>query len=144
MSIIKGDLVIRALKMLGVVDSITSPDPTEIADGLEMLESMVQSWGNTGISIAYLPAAPDVPVDPGDESGILDGNVIAVASNLACHMAPLIGREAPMTIKVMAKQGYDGLFSVTLTKKQSDPMMPTGVGNCYLGGYQAPDQEPTP
>lgn len=139
MSIIKGDLVTRALKMLGVVDSITSPDPAEIADGLETLDSMVAEWENHGIRLGYQLAPEGVPADPGDESGLADKYVMGVAANLAVNMAPLIGREAQPTIKSRAKLFYEGLFSIELTQRQSDPMMPTGTGNCYIGGYQLPD-----
>lgn len=139
MSIIKGDLVTRALKMLGVADSITSPDPSEIADGLETLDSMVAEWENHGIRLGYHLAADGVAANPGDESGIADKHVMGVSANLAVNMAPLIGREAQPTIKSRAKLFYEGLFNIELTQRQSDPMMPTGSGNCHLGAYQLPD-----
>lgn len=141
MSITKGDLVIRALKMLGVVDSITSADPEEIQDGLECLDSMVAEWENHGIRIGYILPADGVKTMPDDESGIADTRVLGVASNLAVNMAPMLGREAQPTVKSRAKLFYEGLFSVELTQRQSDPMMPTGTGNCYLGAYQVPDDD---
>lgn len=140
MSITKGELVIRALKMLGVVDSITSPDPAEIADGLETLDAMVAEWENHGIRLGYQLTSDGVPVDPGDESGLADKHVMGVAANLAVNMAPLIGREAQPTIRSRAKLFYEGLLSVELIQRQSDPMMPTGTGNCHIGGYQPPDE----
>ena len=140
MSITKGDLVIRALKMLGVVDSITSADPDEIRDGLEYLDSMIAAWETLGIRCGY---ALTEPVMPDDESNLSDTKVAGVIANLAVHIAPFIGREASPTIRAIAKTYYEGLFDVTLTQRQSDPMMPTGTGNCYLGAYQVPDEEIT-
>lgn len=141
MSITKGDLVTRSLKMLGVVDSITSPDPAEIADGLETLDSMVAEWENHGIRLGYHLTAEGVPADPGDESGLADKYVIGVSANLAVNMAPLIGREAQPTIKSRAKLFYEGLFNIELAQRQSDPMIPTGVGNCHYGAFQVPDND---
>lgn len=143
MSITKGDLVIRALKMLGVVDSITSADPEEIQDGLEYLDSMAAEWENHGIRIGYIMPAEGIPTMPDDESGLSDTKVLGVAANLAVNMAPMLGREAQQTVKSRAKLFYDGLFSVELPQRQSDPMMPTGSGNCYLGAHQVPDDDIT-
>lgn len=143
MSITKGDLVIRALKMLGVVDSITSSDPEEIRDGLEYLDSMAAEWENHGIRIGYILPAEGIPTMPDDESGLSDTKVLGVAANLAVNLAPLMGREAQQTVRSRAKLFYEGLFSVELPQRQSDPMMPTGSGNCYLGAYQAPDDDVT-
>ena len=142
MSITKGELVIRALKMLGVVDSITSADPEEIRDGLDYAASMVAEWENHGITIGYVMPLDGAQSMPDDESGLTAQNVLGVAANLAVNMAPLMGREAQQTVRSRAKLFYEGLFSVELPQRQSDPMMPTGSGNCYLGAYQYPDEEP--
>lgn len=139
MSITKGELVIRALKMLGVVDSITSADPEEIRDGLDTLDVMIAEWGNHGIRLGYILPSSESPSMPDDVSGLADVKVFGVVLNLAVNLAPMLGREAAPTVRSRAKIFYEGLFNVDLIQRQSDPMMPTGTGNCYIGGYQLPD-----
>ena len=141
MSITKGDLVTRALKMLGVVDSITSPDPDEIRDGLDTLDAMIVEWENHGIRLGYILPSSESQSMPDDESGLADVKVFGVVQNLAVNLAPMLGREAQQTVRSRAKLLYEGLFSVELIQRQSDPMMPTGSGNCYLGAYQVPDDD---
>ncbi len=143
MSITKGELVTRALKMLGVVDSITSPDPEEIRDGIDTLDAMIVEWENHGIRLEYILPSSESLSMPDDESGLADVKVFGVAQNLAVNLAPMLGREAQLTVRSRAKLFYEGLFSVELIQRQSDPMMPTGTGNCHLGSYQPPDDDIT-
>lgn len=143
MNITKGELVTRALKLLGVVDSITSADPEEIRDGLDTLDAMIAEWENHGIRLGYILPSGELPSMPDDESGLADVKVFGVAQNLAVNLAPMLGREAQPTVRSRAKLFYEGLFSVELIQRQSDPMMPTGTGNCYVGGYQPPDDDIT-
>ncbi|MGL4756207.1 MAG: packaged DNA stabilization gp4 family protein [Aeromonadaceae bacterium] len=143
MSITKGDLVIRALKVLGVVDSITSADPEEIRDGLDTLDAMVAEWESHGIRLGYILSSSESPSMPDDASGLADIKVFGVVQNLAVNLAPMLGREAAPTVRSRAKIFYEGLFNVDLIQRQSDPMMPAGTGNCYIGGYQPPDDDIT-
>ncbi len=139
MSITKGELVIRALKMLGVVDSITSADPEEIRDGLDTLDTMIAEWENHGIRLGYILPSSESLSMPDDESGLADVKVFGVVHNLTVNLAPMLGREAYPTVRSRAKLFYEGLFGVGLIQRQSDPMMPSGTGNCHLGAYQLPD-----
>lgn len=69
----KGDLVLAALRKLGVASNATLTDvePQSMEDGVNDLEMMMAEWlggdASQGINVGYIFADADVAPDPGDE-----------------------------------------------------------------------------
>jgi len=134
--ITKGDLVIQALKMSGIVDSLTAPDPQEIEDSLFQLEIMAQAWESKGLNTGYKIADDITSADPGDDSGVTGPDTLAFVSNLAFAIAPIMGRAVNPIISATAKESYANLFSTLPPTYKQNPMQPSGAGDrgcCY--GY---------
>jgi hypothetical protein len=134
--IIKGDIAIQALKMAGIVDSLTAADPQEIEDTLFQLEIMAQAWEAKGLYTGYKIADDITAADPGDDSGITGVDVLAFVSNLSFNICPMMGRMTSPIVAAIAKETYANLFDITPPVYHQNPMQPTGAGDrgcCY--GY---------
>lgn len=88
----KGDLVIAALRKIGVVSdaTLTDMDPQSLEDGVIDLETMILEWyeNGNGIHTGYKFSPDDTPIDQGEEHGINKNAINAVIYNLATRIAP--------------------------------------------------------
>ncbi len=88
----KGELVVAALRKLGVASDATLTDiePQSLEDGVVDLESMMYEWfeDGAGIHTGYKFADEDAPIDQGDEHGLHKQAINAVIHNLATRIAP--------------------------------------------------------
>nr|WP_319552448.1 packaged DNA stabilization gp4 family protein [uncultured Vibrio sp.] len=134
----KGELVLAALRKLGVASSATLTDvePESMQDAIQDLESMMAEWyddGN-GIDVGYILAdeTTDEPYD-GDDHGMPQSAVSAVYHNLAVRIAPDYEMTASAKVVATARKGKDKLIGKSVlskTKKAAYPSrMPIGSGN---------------
>lgn len=80
----KGDLVLAALRKLGVASdaTLTDVEPQSMEDGVNDLEMMMAEWlggdDSPGISVGYIFADAEVAPSPGDEHGLSNNALNAV------------------------------------------------------------------
>lgn len=95
----KGDLVLAALRKIGIASNATLTDvePQSVEDGVNDLEMMMAEWfqNGNGIDAGYVFTPDDTPVDPGDLHGMKTSSLSAVTHNLAVRIAPDYEVEPP-------------------------------------------------
>ncbi|OYE72377.1 hypothetical protein CI631_23845 [Shigella sonnei] len=115
----KGDLVLAALRKLGVASNATLTDvePQSMEDGVNDLEMMMAEWlggdASPGINVGYIFADADVAPDPGDEHGLSNNAINAVIFNLACRIAPDYALEASAKLITTARYGKEQLVKLS-------------------------------
>ena len=143
----KGDLVLAALRKLGVASNATLTDvePQSLEDGVNDLEMMMAEWSGlagSGIDVGYIFADVDTAPDAGDAHGLSNNAINAVIYNLACRIAPDYVMEAGAKIITTARYGKEQLVKLSavsraksLWKKSGYPnRMPVGSGNRQVTG----------
>lgn len=143
----KGDLVLAALRKLGVASSATLTDvePQSVEDGVNDLEMMMAEWSGLtgyGIDVGFIFADDDIAPAAGDAHGLNNNALNAVVLNLACRIAPDYGMEAGSKIITTARYGKEQLVKLSasskaksLWKKSGYPnRMPVGSGNRLATG----------
>ncbi|WP_313109081.1 packaged DNA stabilization gp4 family protein [Atlantibacter sp.] len=143
----KGDLVLAALRKLGVASNATLTDvePQSLEDGVNDLEMMMAEWSGlagSGIDVGYIFADVDTAPDAGDDHGLSNNAINAVIYNLACRIAPDYVMEAGAKIITTARYGKEQLVKLSavsraksLWKKSGYPnRMPVGSGNRQVTG----------
>lgn len=139
----KGDLVLAALRKLGVASNATLTDvePQSMEDGVNDLEMMMAEWlggeDSPGINVGYIFADPDIAPETGDEHGLANSVISPVIFNLACRIAPDYVMEASAKIITTARYGKERLIKLSaMTRAQSAKCksgypnrMPIGSGN---------------
>lgn len=140
----KGDLVLAALRKLGVASNATLTDiePQSMEDGVNDLEMMMAEWfegsdETPGIDAGYIFSADDVAPDPGDAHGLTTGKLSAVFHNLAVRIAPDYAVEPTAKVITTARYGKERLIKLSaMTRAQSAKCksgypnrMPIGSGN---------------
>lgn len=139
----KGDLVLAALRKLGVASNATLTDvePQSMEDGVNDLEMMMAEWlggeDSPGINVGYIFADPDISPDTGDDHGLANNAISPVIFNLACRIAPDYGMEASAKIITTARYGKERLIKLSaMIRAQSAKCksgypnrMPIGSGN---------------
>lgn len=143
----KGDLVLAALRKLGVASNATLTDvePQSVEDGVNDLEMMMAEWSGltgSGIDVGYIFADVDTSPEAGDAHGLSNNALNAVIFNLACRIAPDYGMEAGAKLITTARYGKEQIVKLSassraksLWKKNGYPnRMPVGSGNRMATG----------
>lgn len=128
-------LVRRALRLATIIASGETPDAATIQDALSVLNSMLAEWHDAGIGV------PDYSIN--SEAATLtmgDGDVEAVAYQLAARIMPEYGMEVTPTIAAGAADSMNRLRLKYFQPGRSDLSelpIPTGWGygwNVDTGG----------
>ncbi|HGN0078301.1 TPA: packaged DNA stabilization gp4 family protein [Proteus mirabilis] len=138
----KGELVVAALRKLGVASDATLTDiePQSLEDGVVDLESMMHEWfeDGAGIHTGYKFADEDTPIDQGDEHGLNKQAINAVIYNLATRIAPDY-QIAPLDkVITTARYGKERLMRSCALKRAKNARshhpdgFPIGSGNRLL------------
>ncbi|MGG4690607.1 packaged DNA stabilization gp4 family protein [Proteus mirabilis] len=138
----KGELVVAALRKLGVASDATLTDiePQSLEDGVVDLESMMYEWfeDGAGIHTGYNFADEDTPIDQGDEHGLNKQAINAVIYNLATRIAPDY-QIAPLNkVITTARYGKERLMRSCALKRAKNARshhpdgFPIGSGNRLL------------
>lgn len=132
----KNDLVIAALRKLGIASdaTLTDVEPQSNEDAVTDLELMMAEWlgDGKGIDVGYQFASEDAP---DDSHGMELYALSAVILNLACRIAPDYGREASAKLVMGARYGKEQLVKLTAesrarkAKSGYPSRMPIGTGN---------------
>lgn len=131
----KGDIVLAALRKLGVSSdaTLTDVEPQSVGDAVNDLEMMMAEWlgsiDSPGISIGYIFADADVAPDPGDAHGLENNALSAVISNLACRIAPDYAIEATAKLVMNARNGKELLVKLSAMSKALNAKCSSGYPN---------------
>lgn len=140
----KGDLVLAALRKLGVASNATLTDvePQSMEDGVNDLEMMMAEWlegdeNTPGIDAGYIFAPDGVAPDPGDAHGLTTGKLSAVYHNLAIRVSTDYAVEPSAKVITTARYGKERLIKLSAMSRASSAKcksgypnrMPVGSGN---------------
>lgn len=140
----KGDLVLAALRKLGVASNATLTDvePQSMEDGVNDLEMMMAEWfegdeNTPGIDVGYIFAPDGVAPDPGDAHGLTTGKLSAVYHNLAIRVSTDYAVEPSAKVITTARYGKERLIKLSAVSRASNAKcksgypnrMPVGSGN---------------
>ncbi|MFN6957745.1 packaged DNA stabilization gp4 family protein [Proteus mirabilis] len=138
----KGELVVAALRKLGVASDATLTDiePQSLEDGVVDLESMMYEWfeDGAGIHTGYKFADEDTPIDQGDEHGLNKQAINAVIYNLATRIAPDYQISPLDKVITTARYGKERLMRSCALKRAKNARshhpdgFPIGSGNRLL------------
>ncbi|MGQ5792140.1 packaged DNA stabilization gp4 family protein [Serratia sp. IR-2025] len=138
----KGDLVLAALRKIGIASNATLTDvePQSVEDGVNDLEMMMAEWREdpaVGIDVGYLFADDGEPAADNEEHGLKTAYLSAVYHNLALRIAPDYQVEPLAKVVTTARYGKELLIkSSALTRAKKvyreagyPNRMPIGSGN---------------
>lgn len=138
----KGDLVLAALRKIGIASNATLTDvePQSVEDGVNDLEMMMAEWREdpaAGIDIGYQFAAEGEPAMDGDYHGLKTAHLSAVYHNLALRIAPDYEIAPGAKVVTTARYGKELLVKSSAMKRAKKVYreagypnrMPIGSGN---------------
>lgn len=130
MSKTKVELVIKAYKWLRISGLTSQPDPEEISDGIDMLESMMLELSSRNICSSYF--FEDEPL-PNTDSRLEPKYNTAVETNLAVRLAPFFGKVVSVELALQARQSLSNWSARSAKVNQIRPprRMPRGSGNTF-------------
>jgi hypothetical protein len=114
-----------ALSLLGVRAAETSVTAAEVADGLRVLNDMLEEWAASQVipGVGAVADASDTIQAPRYADG-------AIKANLALRLAAPYGREAPQMLIAQAVDASRNLARAQVSVKRSyPPTLPWGSGN---------------
>lgn len=130
MSKLKGELVNKAYKWLRISGLTAKASPGEIADGLDMLESMMLEFRSRNICSSYV--FEEEP-DPSTDSRLESQYDNAAETCLAVRLAPFFGIEPSQTLMRQATQSLSNWSARSGKVNQVKPSnrQPRGSGNTF-------------
>lgn len=134
MATTKRELIEQAYGEMGLAGYFFDIQPEELAAARKRLDRMMAQWESIGIYLGYsMPSNPD-DSDLDEDSGLQDGAVDTVATNLCVLLAPSKGKTLSIDTKVAAKNGYNRLLAAkaVIPQKQYPGNLPMGAGNKRL------------
>lgn len=120
------DIVVGALRLLGVKPAESPISAAEIQDGLESLNDMMAEWEERSIFTGFSAlGTADDPVE------VPDSAIGAIKANLAIYIAPEYDKSVSVEL---AKRAKDGLTSVRaslieVAASEYPDSLPVGSGN---------------
>lgn len=143
--ITKNELVLESYDQLRISGLTSNPTPSEITIAIRRMDSMISGWQNKGLCLGYNKTENYSNIDPNQNSGLLDSDILAVVLNLAKTLAAIFGKQLTIIALSEAKAAYDGLFSAELITREADTFQPVGAGNKIYGtsvefDYQSPEE----
>lgn len=129
----KRKIIEQAYSEIGYASYSFDLQPEQFESALVELNTMLAEWLLWGYDLSYNSATDEL----NDESGIADGYIPAVYSNLAIRIAPELGRVPLPGTMVKAKRGL-ALIRASLgavpARVADRSAVPSGVGNYPFDG----------
>lgn len=134
----KLDLINQAFEKFGLASYVFDLSPEQLQSAMRLMDTMIARWSAEGLRLGYpLPSGPNTG-SQNDDSGLSDMAVEAVITNLALRLAPTVGKETPMALRVEAKEAYNALLALSAPppRMRLPGTMPLGAGNKpWRGGF---------
>ena len=127
------EIITRSLTRLGIRAAETSLEPSELQDGLLLLNDMLSNWEEAGYNLGFSPVAGLT-----DEVRIPRGANQAVIDSLAIMMAPEYSRPISQALAASAKLSFENMISANVFIGDVDlpSTLPRGSGNeCGYDGW---------
>lgn len=133
MSKSKLHIVLLAFSEIRINGTTVQPNPKQVDYAINVMDAMVDGWKDYGLCLGYKPSPEEI--DPGQESGLSDRAVTAVALNLAESVAPAYGKTVSPTTISRGSIAYSGLFGTSCGSRENNPYMPLGAGSNRYGFF---------
>ena len=131
MSWTKRQFIESAFEEIGLASYVFDLQPEQLDMALRRLDSMMATWNAKGVRLGY--PIPNTPNDSNlDEiTGVQDSANQAIILNLAVNLAPAFGKQVSPDTKMLAKQSFRTLLSLSTKpiEMQMPSTMPSGAGN---------------
>lgn len=129
MSLTKGAIAQRILKMIGLNSRFTDASPEQVEDVLNYLEDWMNASNGIGTRLGYIQSNENP--DPGEESGIPNWAVMGVTNAVAIMVCPYFDRAVHPSIVTNAAAGMRAIEARTIemAEVQYPNRMPVGTGN---------------
>ena len=120
------EIITRSLTRLGIRAAETSLEPSELQDGLSLLNDMLSNWEEAGYNLGFSPVAGLT-----DEIRIPRGANAAVIDSLAIMMAPEYSRPISAALAASARLNFDNMLvaNVFIGDVDMPSTLPRGSGN---------------
>lgn len=131
----KREIILQAYSELGIAEYNFDLSPDELMTARKRLDRMMAQW-ETKVQIGYsMPSNPN-DSDLDDESGLPDGTIDPVATNLAVLLAPGLGKTLAPSTLIGAKNGYNSVLAqfAQIPHMQYPNNLHVGSGNKPLPG----------
>lgn len=136
MQITKGSIVNGALSLMRISGITRQPTPTDVQDGLQVLDDYIEQLREDGLAINW--QSPDIygNSDPSDVSGITAGMAGALKKLMVVELCGYYGKEVPASVAMTAHAGMRTLeqILVQVPVAVNPPTLPFGSGNEW--GYR--------
>lgn len=117
-------MIQRAMRLIGVLDSDGTASGSAAADGLQALNDMLTRWEANNVPLGFSTQTNTAATLP-----VPDEALSAVAYNLALELAPEYGVAPPAAVVSLAEAGYRSLLNDAFTVTPNDlSNMPGGRG----------------
>lgn len=128
-------IILKAYGELGLAEYNFDLSAEELTTARHMLDMMMAEWEMRVALGYYMPSNPDES-DLDDETGLSQGVIKAVWTNLALALAPGLGKTPSPLTMVSAKNGKDAVMAryATIPRLQYSGNLPVGSGNKPLPG----------
>ena len=83
------EIVTKALRRLGVIDSAQSPAADDMRDGSDALDVMIASWASHGVDVTL-----DIPLGAKFEQAIIAMLAMRLADDYGSQPGPVVQRDA--------------------------------------------------
>lgn len=127
----KRQFVTQAFEELGYADYVFDLEPEQLQGAVRRLDAMMATWNGRGLRLGYpMPSSPEL-TDLDTESDVPDAANEAIYLNLACRLAPTIGKTLAMDTRQWARDAYRQLLlkSAKPGEMQFPNTLPKGAGN---------------
>lgn len=130
----------KAFEKIGLAAYVYDLQPDQILGAVQDMDSMVATWAENGINIAYpLNNTPTSNID--EETGVPVAANLAIYMNLGCIIAPGFGKVLSQDFKKTAADAYASLLNWATNPVGQMCLpgrMPIGSGNKYWNGISYP------
>lgn len=144
MSITKGELAQRSLRLIGVNTRFSEASAVELQDTLNYLEDWLLAQNALGKRLGYIVSG-GIP-NPADESGVPDWSVMGITNSLALYIAPYYDKPIHPAIAMNAAVGMRTISQQTIEIQEVcyPNRMPIGTGSKWFvyGPHFYPQPDP--
>jgi hypothetical protein len=129
MSITKGDLAGRILKIIGINTRFTEAEPEQVLDVVNYAQDWFLAQNAQGRRLGWVVAGGNPNLDA--ESGIPDWSILGSTYSIAIMIAPYFDKALSPAIQAVAADGMQVIVSNTVANEtvQYPTRMPMGQGN---------------